>query len=356
MALEFHNLKVQDVIRRTSDCVSVVFDVPSDLQDRFHFNPGQYLTLEHNISGEDVRRSYSLCSSPAEDRWEVAIKKVNGGKFSTFANDVLQKGVTIKVGSPEGRFLLKDSTRGRDVFVFFAAGSGITPVMSMIKDLLVNSDKEVILFYGNRTTESIIFREDLEDLKSKYMDRFTIHHVLSKEKLGSPLFFGRIDGEKCASYLKHLIDDDVVVQYGICGPGEMIFNVRDALVEAGINADRISYELFTTADIKMNGQQKEDYVSDESALVKIRLDGLVSEFTIPFGGKAILDAALDNGADLPFSCKGGVCCTCRAKLVSGEVKMDVNYALEPDEIEKGFILTCQSHPRSKNLEIDFDEV
>ena len=226
----------------------------------------------------------------------------------------------------------------------------------MIRELLINTASDVILFYGNRTTESIIFREDLEDLKSRYMDRFTIHHILSKEKLGSPLFFGRIDQEKCKKYVDHLLDDSSVVQYGICGPGEMIFEVRDALVAQGIDEDRISFELFTTADIKTAVQQADEEVNDESALVKIRLDGLVTEFNVPYGGKAILDAALENGADLPFSCKGGVCCTCRAKLVTGEVKMDVNYALEPEEVEQGFILTCQSHPRSEMLEIDFDEV
>jgi ring-1,2-phenylacetyl-CoA epoxidase subunit PaaE len=355
MALSFHEIKIAEIIERTQDCVSVVFDIPTSLEESFQFLPGQYLTLEKTINGEEVRRSYSLCSAPGDHRWEVAIKKVPGGKFSSYANDVLQPGDKIQLGTPEGRFLLKEPSEGKDTYVFFAAGSGITPVMSMIRHLLTETDHDVVLFYGNRTTDSIIFREELEDLKSKNMNQFTLHHILSKEKLGSPLFYGRIDAKKCESYLKHLVNDDVVIQYSICGPGQMIFEVKDALVASGVEEDKVNFELFTTADMKKTTQEVEEVIEDASALVKIRLDGLITEFTVPFGGKAILDAALESGADLPFSCKGGVCCTCRAKLLEGEVKMDVNYALEPDEVEQGFILTCQSHPRSEVLEIDFDE-
>ncbi len=356
MSLEFHELEIEEIITRTADCVTVAISVPENLKEQYKYDAGQYLTLEKNIDGEQVRRSYSLCTSPLEGKWEVAIKKVKGGKFSTYANEELKPEDIINVGTPEGRFLLKEASEGRDSYVFFAAGSGITPVMSMIKYLLGNSNYDVVLFYGNRTTESIIFREELEDLKSKHLNRFTLHHILSKEKLSSPLFYGRIDEKKCKSYLNHLVEDEVVVQYGICGPGEMIFKVKDALEGVGVDADKITYELFTTADIKKEVEHDDQVVSNGSALVKIRLDGLVTEFNVPYGGKAILDAALDNGADLPFSCKGGVCSTCRAKLLSGEVKMDVNYALEPDEVERGFILACQSHPRSEILEIDFDEV
>ncbi|NNF33729.1 MAG: 2Fe-2S iron-sulfur cluster binding domain-containing protein [Saprospiraceae bacterium] len=355
MALSFHEIEIAEIITRTQDCVSVAFDIPASLEESFQYLPGQYLTLEQTINGEEVRRSYSLCRAPRDHRWEVAIKKVPGGKFSTYANDVLQAGDKIQLGTPEGRFLLKEPGEGRDTYVFFAAGSGITPIMSMIRHLLSETDNDVVLFYGNRTTDSIIFREEIEDLKSKHMNQFTLNHILSKEKLGSPLFFGRIDGSKIESYLKHIIDDDVVVQYSICGPGQMIFEIKDALVASGVEEDKVNFELFTTADMKEATQEVEEVVEDASALVKIRLDGLITEFTVPFGGKAILDAALESGADLPFSCKGGVCCTCRAKLLEGEVKMDVNYALEPDEVKQGFILTCQSHPRSEVLEIDFDE-
>lgn len=355
MALSFHEIKIADIIRRTPNCVSVAFDIPASLEESFQYLPGQYLTLEQTINGEKVRRSYSLCSAPHNHRWEVAIKKVPEGKFSTYANDVLQSGDKIQLGTPEGRFLLKEPGQGRDTYIFFAAGSGITPVMSMIRHLLSETDHEVVLFYGNRTTDSIIFREELEDLKSKHMNQFTLHHILSKEKLGSPLFYGRIDGGKIESYLQRIVADEVVIQYNICGPGQMIFDVKDALMASGVEEDRINFELFTTADMKEATPAVEEVVPDASALVKIRLDGLITEFTVPFGGKAILDAALESGADLPFSCKGGVCSTCRARLLEGEVKMDVNYALEPEEVEKGFILTCQSHPRSELLEIDYDE-
>ncbi len=357
---KFHALTIADLRRETADTVSIAFAVPSDLSDDFQFIQGQYLTLRATINDEDVRRSYSICSSPLDGELRVAIKKVPQGRFSTFANEQLQIGDTLQVMEPMGNFYTTLAASNANHYVAFVAGSGITPVLSIMKSVLqIEPESRFTLFYGNKTVDSIIFREEIEALKSTYLERLSVHHILSQERLGSAIFNGRIDGEKCTAYSKVFFEPGRVSAYFLCGPEPMIRGVKESLVGLGVAENKIHFELFTspvgnlgkprtaTAETQIDAEQ-------ESAIT-VKLDGIEFDFSLRYGGESLLDAALKQGADLPFACKGGVCCTCRAKLVEGTVEMDVNYALEPEEVEAGFILTCQSHPRSERIIVDFDQ-
>lgn len=353
-----HDLLVKEVRRETSEAVSVLIDVTEDLKSDFAFEPGQYLTLEVQIEGEAVRRSYSLCSAPSDSTWRVAIKEVPDGKFSTYANRHLTAGDTLSVMQPTGNFRL--SKKEGQHYVGFAAGSGITPILSMIRETLQQRpDSTFTLFYGNKGVDSIIFRDELEDLKNQYMGRLAIHHIFSREKIGTPLFFGRIDGDKCSAFCGRLFDKERVDNYYLCGPAQMIFDVNDALLELGVAEDQVHYELFTTDGLPTQPlpTTKEEASIDPKSQseVSILLDGNTTVIPLSYGGDNILDAALAGGADLPFACKGGVCSTCKAKVTHGDVSMDINYALEPDEVAAGFVLTCQSHPRTEQVTIDFDD-
>ncbi|MEM9545812.1 MAG: 1,2-phenylacetyl-CoA epoxidase subunit PaaE [Bacteroidota bacterium] len=357
MSRKFHNIKVESVHKETEDSVVVSFDIPPNLTDEFAFIPGQYLTLETSINGEDVRRSYSLCSAPFENEWKVAIKKVENGKFSTYANSVLEAGHSLNVMAPDGNFQLVTNGDHENHYVAFAAGSGITPILSMIKSVLHEEpNSKFSLFFGNRNVDTIIFRKELEDLKNQYLERLSLHHILSKEKLGSPLFFGRIDAEKCNRFSSVFFNSKEVAGYFLCGPSQMIFAVRDELTNLGVEISKIHFELFTTDDIKVEKKVEEsDFDPAQESKVTIILDEESFDMPLAYGGLSILDAALAAGADLPYACKGGVCSTCKAKITNGEVVMDLNYALEPDEVMNGFVLTCQSHPRTSTLTVDFDE-
>lgn len=357
---KFHTLQVKEVRTETPDCVSVAFDVPDALKADYAFIQGQYLTLKTDIDGEDVRRSYSICSSPLEQELRVAVKHVEGGRFSTFANQKLQAGDTLDVMTPMGKFYTELDKNNEKQYVAFAAGSGITPVMSILKTVLeVEPKSSFTLFYGNRNFESIIFREAIEALKNKHLERLSIHHILSREVLGSPLFNGRINGEKCEQFCKAFFDVEQVDDYFLCGPEDMIFSVKNTLEEKGVDTKRIHFELFTTPTTKATKTKKTEITtplpSESDSKITVILDGDAFDFSLHSNGDNILDAALKNGADLPFACKGGVCCTCRAKILEGEVEMDVNYALEPDEVAAGFVLTCQSHPRTEKVVVSFDE-
>lgn len=352
-----NTLKVKDIVRETEDCVTVSFVVPNEQKSDFNYLPGQYLTLEAEISGEKVRRSYSICSAPHEDEWKVAVKKVPSGKFSTFANEVLQVGDEISVMNPMGNFKLECNPTNENDYVSFAAGSGITPMMAMIKEVLKVEPKSTFtLFYGNKNKDSVIFREEIEALKNIYLDRLSVHYILSKERLMSDIYYGRIDDDKCRKYAKVFFDPDSVHSYYLCGPSQMIFAVRDALTDIGVDKDKIHFELFTTDDIKVEkaAEALPEVDRNKMSKVKVTLDGIAFSFDLPYDGDNILDAALAYGADLPFACKGGVCCTCKAKITKGEAAMDINYGLEPDEVEKGYILTCQAHPRTEEIEVNFD--
>ena len=357
MSKKFHKLSVASVQKETESTVVVSFDIPNELQEDFSFVPGQYLTLETQINGEDVRRSYSLCSAPFEKKWQVAIKHVDGGKFSTYANASLKAGDEMQVLEPDGNFKLVTDKKNENNYVAFAAGSGITPVLSMIKSVLGEEPNSTFtLFFGNRNFDSIIFREELEALKNQYLNRLSIHHILSKEKLGSPLFFGRIDAQKCNKFSTVFFDIKEVNNFYLCGPSKMIFEIRDELINLGADASKIHFELFNTDDIKVEKKEEQStYDPETESKVTIVLDEESFDMPLAYGGISVLDAALAAGADLPYACKGGVCSTCKAKITEGEVVMDLNYALEPDELERGFVLTCQSHPRTSTLTVNFDE-
>lgn len=355
---EFIECKVKDIIPETDDSVSVYFEIPEKHISDFAYEPGQYLTLKKKLKGEEIRRSYSLSSVPGK-QWRIGVKKVPSGIFSTFINNRLTVGESIEVMPPQGNFLL-DSESQLPYFVFFAAGSGITPILSMITHLLENTDKKVILFFGNKSVDKIMYREELEGMKNRFLDRFSIYYIFSQEKMGSPFFMGHIDSKKCIDFHQVLIEKEEVAQYLICGPSPMIFNIEETLLEMGVDKGKIKYELFTTADLEP-GQPETDNEPNEKELlvgfstVKIKLDGIISEIQVPFDGEAIVEVAEKSGLDVPYSCKGGVCSTCKAKLRLGKVRMDVNYALEEDEVEEGYVLSCQSHPITEEIFIDYDE-
>lgn len=354
----FHDLRVLDIIRETSDCVSVAFEVPDELAEAYEFIPGQYLTLEAQIDGEAVRRSYSLCSSPFDGELRVAIKEVPGGRFSTWANNELSAGDSLRVMTPDGNFIAPIDASASHNYVGFAAGSGITPIFSILKSVLEQEPQSTFtLFYGNKTAGSVIFKEQIEALKNKYMNRLEVHHVLSREDQGTDYLKGRIDGEKCQTFAERFFDLKTVDGYFLCGPESMINAVSDQLQKLGASKDKIHFELFTSPAQSLAGKTKVTKKSSAKidSNITVILDGDETHFGLDSDGDCILDAALDAGADVPYACKGAVCCTCRAKVIEGEVEMEMNYALEDDEVEDGYVLTCQSHPRSEKVVVSFDD-
>jgi ring-1,2-phenylacetyl-CoA epoxidase subunit PaaE len=357
MSIHFHSLKVSEVKKEAADCVSIAFEIPPELKETFRFIQGQYITLRTMINGEEIRRSYSICCSPLDDELRVAVKKTEQGIFSTFANEHLRKGDALDVMEPIGKFYTELDAAQSKNYIGFAAGSGITPLISIIKTTLrVEPGSSFTLVYGNRNRHSIIFKEELEGLKNKYMERFRIIHILSREKTDAAINFGRIDAEKCSLLCEKNLDINTTDAFFLCGPENMIFSVKDQLEALGVNKKKIHFELFTTPGAaKIVTVKNADNTKPEvRSRITIKLDGSSFDFDLGFEGEPILDAALKQGADLPYACKGGVCCTCRAKLVEGEVDMEVNYGLEQEEIEQGFILTCQSHPRTEKVVVDFD--
>lgn len=355
--VRFQKLKIKDIRKETPDCVSIAFEIPEELKPLYRFKQGQNLTLRVKFNDEEIRRSYSICSSPLDNELRIAVKKISQGKFSSHANVKLRKGDTIEVLPPTGTFYTELQTSHKKKYLAFAAGSGITPIISIIKTTLATeTDSEFTLVYGNRNRSSIIFKEQLDALKNMYIDRFTVMHVLSREKTDAAINHGRINAEKCEQ-LQKLIDFKNMNEIFLCGPEKMIFSVREWLFQQGIEQRKIHFELFTTPGQKAEFRiQKPEEKEDKGKMskVSIKLDGIMFDFELSKSGESILDGALHQGAELPYACKGGVCSTCRAKLLSGEVSMDSNYALEPDELAKGFILTCQSHPVTDSVVIDFD--
>jgi ring-1,2-phenylacetyl-CoA epoxidase subunit PaaE len=335
------------------------------LRPIFSYNQGQNITVRTQIGGQEIRRSYSICSSPLDGELRIAVKRVEGGVFSTYANEQLKPGQELEVLPPSGKFYTELRPGNRKRYLAFAAGSGITPVISLIKTTLaVEPESEFTLVYGNRHRPGIIFREQLEALKNCYLDRFSLHHILSREEMEIPLYQGRIDIAKCAELCARLIDLAVIDEVFLCGPSAMIFSVRDWLEQQGVEKKKIHFELFHPLDsgglmvtpirTEVEGTGGRDQPAGGVSQVTVRLDGISHVFDLPYEGASILDAALYEGVDLPFACKGGVCCTCRAKLMEGRVEMDQNFALEADELAAGFILTCQSHPKTGKVVVDFD--
>jgi ring-1,2-phenylacetyl-CoA epoxidase subunit PaaE len=367
LATRFRPLKIKNIRKETADCISVCFEIPDDWKEEFQFKHGQNITVKTFVNGEEIRRSYSICSSPLDNELRIAVKKVTNGKFSSYANDYLKKNHILEVLAPTGQFFTELNPSNKKNYLAFASGSGITPVISIIKTTLAKEPQSSFsLIYGNRTRSSIIFKEELEALKNRYMDRFSVYYILSREKTDAPLNQGRIDAEKCDIIFKNLLELSAIDDFFVCGPEEMIFSIKNWLEKKGIEKRKIHFELFTvpgqnSAMNKSNARNNSFYDTNSSQLVNsptskinIKLDGIAFDFELAFNGEPILDAALKQGADLPFACKGGVCATCRAKLISGKVEMDNNYALQPEELEAGFILTCQSHPRTEQVMIDFD--
>ena len=356
MATHFHALKIRDLRRETDDCVSIAFEIPAELQDEFLFTPGQNITLKTVVNGNEIRRSYSICSSPSEKELRVAVKRVPEGLFSCFANSTLKPGDTIEVLAPTGMFFTHPSPDNKKSYLAFAAGSGITPIISIIKTILETEPaSSFTLVYGNRDRSSIIFREQLNALKNRYMSRFNLHHILSREQTESEIHNGRIDEEKLMQ-LGRIIPYHLMDEVFLCGPEQMITTAKDALIQKGIPEKNIHFELFHPpgSAIKTDAAELDKNLEGQNSEVTVKLDGIYIRFDLPFGSESILDAALQEGADLPYACKGGVCATCKAKLIEGSVVMDNNYALEADEIGAGYILTCQSHPRSGKVVVDFD--
>ena len=353
---KFHSIKVADVYKETKDCTVISFEIPNDLKSEYQFKQGQHLTLRTIIDGNEVRRSYSLCSSPIENKWNVAVKKINEGLFSTFVNEKLRKGDVLDVMAPNGTFFTEIDPKKAKNYIAFAAGSGITPILSIIKThLALEPESTFKLFYLNRTVKSIVFKEEIEQLKNRYFNRFEIFHFLTKEHRPSELFNGRFTKEKIQTLTDKIIDVPQVDACFICGPEEMIYLLRDELINAGLEKDKIHFELFTS------GISEEDK-KRISKIIEKKVEG--TEVTIIDGGKEfhfvmgddfdnILDGALAAGADLPFACKGGVCSTCRCQVVEGTAEMKLNYSLEEEELAKNYILSCQAVPTSKKVVVDF---
>ncbi len=356
MTPKFHSLTISDVRQETEDTISVAFDIPENLKSNFVFKAGQYITLKSKINEIEERRSYSICEAPSENELRVAIKKVENGKFSTWANETLKPGQKIEVMTPSGHFIFEPEASRKNSYLLVAAGSGITPMMAIAKTILNQEPHSyVTLAYGNKGFSSIIFREEIEGMKNLHLDRFRILHILSRESLGNNLQKGRIDKEKVLKIKKAFLSNDTISGVYICGPEEMIHATKEAMIESGVDEKLIHFELFgVKAPQKEVSETKKSGPSIHSK-VTIILDGDHIELELETNGKNILDAGFEAGADLPYACKGGVCCTCKARILEGTASMDVNYSLEKEEIEAGFILTCQAHPTSDKLVVSFDD-
>ena len=362
MMRDFHAVAVAEVKRETPEAISVTFAIPEHLREAFRFQPGQHLTLRVMFDGEETRRNYSICSGPS-DPLRIAIKRVTGGRFSLWANATLKAGAAIDIMPPQGRFVLPASDGGARHVVAFAAGAGITPILAMVKQALLHEPgTRVTLVYGNRSPETILFREELEDLKDRHLGRFNLVHVLSRnEESSTPLLEGRITGEKIKALSARLFKPDDVAHVFLCGPGSMIKETRNALLDVGFAREKVHHEFFAPG----GGALRKPHASlqpppaiaskAEGSEVVAILDGLRHQFTVPPGGH-VVDAALAAGIRVPYSCKGGMCCTCRARLVEGKAEMTTNYSLETWEIERGFILTCQAVPKSDRLVLDYDQM
>ena len=353
---EFHKIKIADVYKETKDTVVIEFDIPKQLQDAFSFKQGQHLTLRKLINDEDVRRPYSLCSSPVENLWKVAIKQLPGGVFSTYANTELQSGEMIEVMPPTGNFYVDIELGTSKNYIAFAAGSGITPILSIIKTHLLSEPNSTFkLFYLNKTVKSIIFKEEIEQLKNKFFGRFQVFYFLTKEQRDIPFLNGRFDKEKLAVLTKTFIDIEDTNSCFICGPQDMIFLIRDHLQAAGLSKDKIHYELFFPGNPDDNKHIAEAIEQKKEGTEVTIIDGGTEfHFVLDDDFDTILDGALAAGADLPFACKGGVCSTCKCKIIEGAVTMKVNYALEEYEVTKNFVLSCQAVPTTKKVVVDFD--
>jgi ring-1,2-phenylacetyl-CoA epoxidase subunit PaaE len=351
----FHPLRVGAVDRITDDAVAITFEVPAELTEAYDFLAGQHLTIRSPMVGDDVRRNYSICAPAGSGQLRIAVKRLSGGSFSTWAAEHLAPGDVLEVMTPTGRFGMRfDSSRARH-YAAVVAGSGITPVISLAATALeTEPDSRFTLLYGNRTTKSIMFLEELEDLKNAHRDRLHLVHVLSREATDVELFSGRLDRPRLERVFQALLPVETVDDWFLCGPYEMVSGARALLLECGVHRRNVHTELFFVGDIPPPTRPTEAVVAEAASSVTVVLDGRRTTMDVAPGSGSILDAVLRERTDAPFACKGGVCGTCRAKLVEGEVDMDRNWALEDDEVEQGYVLTCQSHPRTPRVVLDYD--
>ncbi|MBC7858511.1 MAG: phenylacetate-CoA oxygenase/reductase subunit PaaK [Burkholderiaceae bacterium] len=354
---KFHPLSVSHVAHETRDTIVVTFAVPPQLAREFQFTQGQHLTLRARVNGADLRRSYSICSAVHDGTLKVAIKRVPGGQFSSWAYDTLKPGATLDVMPPMGHFNLPLAPENRKHYLAFAAGSGITPIMSILKTTLrAEPLSRFTLVYGNRASSTVIFREALSELKDQYLQRLNLVYVMSREQQDIELFNGRITHEKCAQLLRGWIRVADVDAAFVCGPEDMMQGVSAALQEAGLPKASIKIELFAASIPKHEHKRRAATPgAARGTEVTVIMDGNHSTFSMEQDKESVLDAGLRHGIDMRYSCKGGVCSTCRCKVVEGKVDMDVNYALEDYEIAAGFVLSCQSFPASASLVLDFDQ-
>ena len=356
---QFHSLTIRDVRQETRDSVSLAFDIPNELNDKFQFIQGQYLTIRTQLNGEEVRRSYSICTGINDNEIRIGIKKVSGGLFSTYANEELKVGDELEVMAPAGNFYIDLDANREGHYLAVAAGSGITPILSIVKSTLeIEPNSTVTLLYGNRSSSSTMFREQLEELKNQYMGRLNLVFIFSREQQDVDLYNGHIDAEKCKEIFGRWLNVADLDASFICGPQEMTETVRDMLIEAGSEPDRIFFELFATSGNTRKREEREAAaaVNKATSAVTVIADGRALEFELDQNTDSILEAGNKIGAELPFSCKAGVCSTCKCKVIEGEVDMDVNFGLEDYEIEAGYILSCQSFPVSEKVVVDFDHI
>jgi ring-1,2-phenylacetyl-CoA epoxidase subunit PaaE len=356
VSVHFYPLKIAEVVPETADAVSLRFEVPPELESVFRFKPGQHLTLRANIDGTEVRRNYSLCTAPDERDWVVTIKRMPGGFFSQWAPQNLKAGDVLEVMEPHGSFTTDLDRSNRRHLVAIAGGSGITPVMSLIKSTLRSEpDSQFTLFFGNRDSSSVIFLDALADLKDKYLDRFDVYHFLDQEEQDIELFNGMLDRARCDDAIGHLVPDAAEVDgWFICGPGPMMAAAEGALLDRGIPKDRIHIERFAreVPAGAVTREMAELQTKAEGLKVKVTLDGRTRR--VPFTGGNILDSARLAGLPAPFACKAGVCATCRAKVTKGKVEMAARYGLTDEEVADGYVLTCQSVPLGDGVAVDYD--
>ena len=354
MALHFHALTVAEITPEADDAVSLKLAVPPTLAAQFAFRPGQHLTVRQTIDGVEQRRSYSLCSGVDDGEWRIGIRQLPGGVFSTWVNQRLRAGDVLECMTPEGSFSpTLDPTAARH-YLLIAAGSGITPLLSIARSVLAREPhSQVTVLYGNRRLASVMFREALEDLKNRYLQRFVLHHVFSREPQDVALANGRLDAEKLREIMQTLLPPATLDEVFLCGPNAMLDSLEATLLAAGVPAARIHIERFgadmvapTTSAAEVNG---------DAASVTVIADGVTRVLRLAADGPSVLDAARAAGLDLPFSCKSGVCSTCRARLQKGTVSMTRNFALMASDLAAGFILTCQAHPTSADVTISFDD-
>ena len=352
----FHRIPIAAVRRETDDAVSLTLDVPAALRAAFAWQPGQYLTFRTTLDGEEVRRSYSICSGLDDGVLQVAVKRVADGRFSSWAHQELQPGHAIEAMPPDGRFTVPLDPAARRSYLGVAAGSGITPVLSILKSVLTREPgSRFVLLYGSRNTAGILFREQLEALKDRFMHRLSVVHVLSREQQDIPVLNGRLDAAKLAALLPGLFPAAPPDYALLCGPGEMIAAMSGGLLAAGLPSERILSERFSTGTPRPPRPLPPPLNAPASATATVIADGVRTLVPIT-EGETLLEAALRAGLDLPYSCRGGMCSTCRARVTDGAVTMDVNYGLEPWETAAGYVLTCQSRPTTPAVTVDYDHV